>query len=630
MIEPATLGSAGSSQYHGSGGGAIKIIADGTLTVADSGRISADAGELVQGSENGAGGSIWIQADAVLGSGTIAARGGRGSWDGNGGGGGGRIAVYATQVDLALTFSVDTATISQGNPGTIYFGGVDPLQSTIEITPPAVPTDGVSTANVLVTLRDGGGAPVPDEPVEVIVELGLPLLINGTEVRIHETIAIGVTDANGEVSATLYAEGAGSRTLQARSGQVLLTESASVEFVPGPVDPTKSTIWGTPAIAPADGLTPVSIWVKALDSFDNEIPGLTVELFATGNAVVTQPVDPTAANGIASGSLVDAFIEEVTLSAEIDSVPIDDVFIVEFTGADLSLRLTGPEVTAPGAIITYQIDLRNAGNLPAGGVILTQALPPEVTYQFDNAPVEPTLVGDELTWPLGEMAVSERVLFSVGVQVPGSTPFGALLETSVEATTTSGEPDLSNNTAAHSMQVVDGNEHTVSLSMPSNTLGLRAAGTFTVAVKNTGLLGDRFTLDLLGLDPTWYEFETDEVALSPGGTAEIALQVQIEDCGQSGVYPFTVRATSAATGGVQTAEGTLTLQAAPVISALQPKDGLELGARDVAVSWHTDAQTTGILTIYPFGQPEDSQVFNTPEGLDHSLVVEGLTRDMTL
>jgi hypothetical protein len=179
------------------------------------------------------------------------------------------------------------------------------------------------------------------------------------------------------------------------------------------------------------------------------------------------------------------------------------------------------------------------------------------------------------------------------------------------------------------MQVVDGNEHTVSLSMPSNTLGLRAAGTFTVAVKNTGLLGDRFTLDLLGLDPTWYEFETDEVALSPGGTAEIALQVQIEDCGQSGVYPFTVRATSAATGGVQTAEGTLTLQAEPVISALQPKDGLELGARDVAVSWHTDAQTTGILTIYPFGQPEDSQVFNTPEGLDHSLVVEGLTRDMT-
>ena len=630
LIEPETLGSAGFNQYYTNGGGAIKIVVGGVVTITESGRISADAGQKVKlETESGAGGSLWIEADAVLGSGTIAARGARGSFSGGGGGGGGRIAVYAGQVSPALTFNVEGKNPSPGEPGTIYFGGVDPLQSTIEITPAAVPTDGESTANVLVTLRDGGGFPVPDQPVELILSLGLPILIDGQSVQSGNSVAIGMTDLNGEASASLYTEAAGWRTLQARSGQVLLTQSASVEFVPGPVDPTLSTIWGTPSVAPADGLTPVSIWVKALDAFENEIPGLAVELFATGNAVVTQPIDPTAANGMTSGSLTHDVIETVIVSAEVDGVAITDVFEVEFTGADLSLRLTGPDVTAPGAIITYQIDLRNTGNLSAGGVILTQALPPEVTYQFDSAPVESTLVGDELTWALGELAVGERVLFNVGVQVPGGTPFGALLETSVGATTISEEPDLSNNTAAHTIQVVDGNEHTVSLSMPSTTFGLGAAGTFTVVVKNTGLMGDRFTLDLIGLDPAWYEFEAGEVALSPGGIAEVALQVQVQDCGQSGVYPFTVRATSAATDGVQTADGTLTLQVEPVISALQPKDGLELGARDVALSWHTDAETTGVLTLYPFGQTEDSQVFNMLEGLDHSLVVEGLTRDTT-
>ena len=630
LTEPETLGSAGFNQYYTNGGGAIKIVVGGVVTITESGRISADAGQKVKlETESGAGGSLWIEADAVLGSGTIAARGARGSFSGGGGGGGGRIAVYAGQVSPALAFNVEGKNPSPGEPGTIYFGGVDPEQSTIEIIPATVPTDGFSTSTALVTLRDGGGNPLPGQPVELGLDVGRPIFIDGQSLQIGGFVSIGITDANGEATGSLYAEAAGSRTLRARSGHVLLTGTATVEFVPGPVDPTASTIWGTPATAPADGLTPVSVWVKALDGFENEVPGLVVELFATGNAVVTQPVDPTAANGITSGSLTHDVIETVIVSAEIDGVAINDGFEVEFTGADLDLRLTGPDVTAPGAIITYQIDLRNAGNLPAGGVILTQALPPEVTYQFDNAPVEPTLVGDELTWALGEMAVAERVLFSVGVQVPGGTPFGALLETSAEATTISGEPNLSNNTAAHSMQVVDGNEHTVALPSASKTFGLGGVGAFDVIVQNTGLLGDRFTFDLLGLDPAWYEFENGEVALSPGGTAEVALKVQVQDCGQSGVYPFTVRATSAATDGVQTTDGTLTLQAEPVISALQPKDGLELGARDVALSWHTDAETTGVLTLYPFDQAEDSQVFDTPEGLDHSLVVEGLTRNTT-
>ncbi len=629
MTEPETLGSAGFSEYHGNGGGAIRIIAGGTVTVTESGRISADAGNFESGAENGAGGSIWIQADAVLGSGTIAARGGRGAWGGDGGGGGGRIAVYATEVDPALTFDVDTTFPSQGGPGTIYFGGVDPLQSTIEITPAEVPTDGFSTATALVTLRDGGGNPLPGQPVEVGLDVGRPIFIDGQSVQIGGFVSIGITDANGEATGSLYTEAAGSRTLRARSGQVLLTQSASVEFVPGPVDPTLSTIWGTPAIAPADGLTLVSVWVKALDEFENEISGLTVELFSTGSAAVTQPVDLTAANGITSGSLTHDVIETVMVSAEIDGVAIDDVFEVEFTGADLDLRLTGPEVTAPGAIYTYQIDLRNSGELIAEEVTLIQTLPPEVIFEFQNAPVEPNRDGNQLTWLLDDLAVDERVLFNVGVEIPGDTPYEAVLETSVNVTTSSTEPDQSNNSATHRLQVVDGNEHSVALVPQAKTIALGAEGSFKVIVENTGLLGDSFTLDLTGLESTWYSFESEEVGLSPGGTAEVELQISVADCGSTGEYPFSIRAVSAATGGVESASGMLTLQLEPVFSAFQPQNGTELGSPDVALQWKTDVPSTGSVTLYPLGQPASSQVFNTLEGTDHSLVVEGLTRDTT-
>jgi uncharacterized repeat protein (TIGR01451 family) len=371
------------------------------------------------------------------------------------------------------------------------------------------------------------------------------------------------------------------------------------------------------------------VWVTAFDSFNNPIPGLTVELFASGNAEVTQPIDPTAANGITSGSLVNAFIEVVTVSAEINGVAIDDAFTAEFTGADLDLRLKGPAVTAPGATFTYQVELRNSGELTAEGVSLVQTLPADVVFEFQNSPVEPTLQGDQLTWVFGDLAVDERLLFNVGVSVPNSTPFGTILETSATASTTAVEPDLTNNSAAHSLEVVDGNEHGVSIATPSKTIGLGGQGVFKIIVENTGLLGDRFTVDVTGLNQDWFTIEPAEVALSPGGSAEVLLNVQVDDCGSEGSYPFTVQVTAAATGGVETVDGTLILQLTPVISALQPDDGLELGSRDASFGWHTDAPSMGSLRVYPLADPGSSQVFNTPEDTNHNLVVEGLARDTT-
>ncbi|MBN2685157.1 MAG: hypothetical protein JXR40_07745, partial [Pontiellaceae bacterium] len=86
-------GSAGSSGAGGAGGGALRIIAweqfhlDGALRAdGGNGNSNDDAG-------GGSGGSIWVDANLLSGSGLMSAEGGNGYYYG-GGGGGGCIAVY--------------------------------------------------------------------------------------------------------------------------------------------------------------------------------------------------------------------------------------------------------------------------------------------------------------------------------------------------------------------------------------------------------------------------------------------------------------------------------------------------------------------------------------------------------
>ncbi len=93
---PAQLGSggAGSPYYQtqgGAGGGAIRLIVGGALSI--EGSIAANgATALGGGAGGGSGGGIWITCSTLAGAGIVTASGGEGVL-GGGGGGGGRIAV---------------------------------------------------------------------------------------------------------------------------------------------------------------------------------------------------------------------------------------------------------------------------------------------------------------------------------------------------------------------------------------------------------------------------------------------------------------------------------------------------------------------------------------------------------
>ncbi len=97
---PREPGSGGGGATGGTGGGVIHLAVTDTLVVA--GRLSADGSAPANiNHSGGSGGSIWVTAGAITGSGTISADGGNAAAPG--GGGGGRIAIAAATLDFAGT-----------------------------------------------------------------------------------------------------------------------------------------------------------------------------------------------------------------------------------------------------------------------------------------------------------------------------------------------------------------------------------------------------------------------------------------------------------------------------------------------------------------------------------------------
>ena len=131
VIEPSALGSAGGAGVNGStyyaggnGGGAIRFVISGTLTV--NGTLSVNGSNGTTGrTGGGSGGSIWVTTNVLAGSGVIQSNGGIGSGDYPGGGGaGGRIALYydtnTLPFDATHLQTYGGSGYQYGGPGTIF------------------------------------------------------------------------------------------------------------------------------------------------------------------------------------------------------------------------------------------------------------------------------------------------------------------------------------------------------------------------------------------------------------------------------------------------------------------------------------------------------------------------------
>jgi len=633
---PTDLGSSGGTgTYHyggtwlgGTGGGALHLNLSGMLTV--NGEIAADGnpGTGYPGYASGgggSGGSIWIETNTLTGNGTIHANGG-GHEPIGGSGGGGRIAVYAENSNHTITFS------ASGGPGyevtgkgTIYFGIIDPAKSSVEISPSQL-TAGTNTATLTVTVRNTDNLPIPNKTVKVAIVSGDSLEINGSTVVTNEYFSLGNTNSNGIITATLTTNKSGERTIGAQVGQESIDEQAVVNFIPGNISETVSRLQVSPTQVPADGSTPSQITVTVLDENNNPIPGAAVTLQEDSeSAIITQPANLTDAQGRTTGQVVNSVVETVTVSASAvkgtDSKQLTDTDDVIFKGADLSVVMTAPPDAPAGADVQYPftININNSNYLAAQNITIEVTLPSGITYLRDTSNLTKTQSGQTLSWVASTLPPGGRISFTLYGKISSSLPLGTSLSTQIAVSTSTSEDSLANNSTTVNTSLVDGDSFEAFINPTTQTLGSGATGIYEIVIRNTGLLADVFNVSVTGLDSEQYELSQTQMSLSPQETGKAILSVQTDSCAVT--YAFDANITSQSTGENLVRSATTEFQAVPGLSNLQPNNGTMIGSKDVTISWHTDAATTGILTVYPVGETGNSRTYQTLQGNSHSVVV---------
>ena len=132
--QPASSGYLGGNGYQsigGNGGGYIRLTVTNTLTLDGTVSASGSSGSGAWAG-GGSGGSLWITAGTLAGSGGIAASGGAAQF--GGGGGGGRVAVYYTSSSFAGTMTaLGGAGYNYGGAGTVYTKGKADLAGSVRI-----------------------------------------------------------------------------------------------------------------------------------------------------------------------------------------------------------------------------------------------------------------------------------------------------------------------------------------------------------------------------------------------------------------------------------------------------------------------------------------------------------------
>ncbi|TFB15537.1 hypothetical protein E3V93_02355 [Microbacterium sp. 3H14] len=182
-----------------------------------------------------------------------------------------------------VTFAIGGAVGTDDAVVTFVAGVADPATSSIAAVPGVIVADGVSTAQITVTLRDAQSNPVTDagDIVEILSDIG--------------TVGAVTDNADGTYTAALTS------TTQAATAVVSFTvdgvdgvATTVVQFVAGQADASTSQIDAQPAVLTADGGSESIVTVTLYDAFDNV-------LNVSGGAVVIETtagtVSVTSDNG---------------------------------------------------------------------------------------------------------------------------------------------------------------------------------------------------------------------------------------------------------------------------------------------------------------------------------------------
>ena len=247
---------------------------------------------------------------------------------------------------------------------TVTPGAASGTVSTVTAAPASIAAGGTKST-ITVTAKDANGNPVA----------GMTVVLAATGSGNTLTQPAAATDGNGVATGALSSTVAEGKTVSATVSGTGLTQTAGVTVTAGPVAAAQSTVATTPGIIVVGG-QPATIMVTARDANGNPVSGATVGLAATGSGnTLAQPVGPTNASGVATGSLGSNISELKTVSATVDGLSLAQTPTVSvgvaLTGAGTIATCSrlNDEATAnlldtiPGNVFTTGDNANSVGNL---------------------------------------------------------------------------------------------------------------------------------------------------------------------------------------------------------------------------------------------------------------------------
>jgi protocatechuate 3,4-dioxygenase beta subunit len=236
----------------------------------------------------------------------------------------------------------------------VTFVSVAPAGSTLSlrVQPSQVQADGTTQAQVVATLRDLQGNPLPGVGVQFS-------LTSGSVGRL--SAAQATTDTSGQAAVAVVSQTVGTATIQAQAPGIATPAQVQVSFVAVPG--ATLTLQTSPPQAPADGRTAVTVTADLTDLLGNPLAGQPVS-FQTTLGQLSASSATTDASGLATVQLTSAQPGQATVTATADGQSSRST--VQFTPA---APTSGPCAQSGGLPVVTGVS-PSSGD-PAGGTQVT-------------------------------------------------------------------------------------------------------------------------------------------------------------------------------------------------------------------------------------------------------------------
>ena len=239
---------------------------------------------------------------------------------------------------------------------------------------------------------------------------------------------------------------------------VVMTDTLPVGVV---FDSTTSS----PSCNEAGGVVTCNVGAMTVGSSRQRTIAVTVEADTTGILtnradVGGNEVDPDGSNNMASTMTAVNTLADVALS-----------------------KSDTPTLLAAGEILTYTLTVVNSGPSDVQNVVVTDTLPLSITFN-SATPVTDTQSGQDIGWDLGPLTRDGTQVITMVVTVDSG--FSGSLSNTATVTTTTADPDATNNSDTEMTLVTTKADLEISKADSPDPVSAGAALTYTLTVENLG------------------------------------------------------------------------------------------------------------------------------------------------